>query len=294
MSGRIVDAAVAFVTTRELVAALTASRDALYCLRAEPITPAGYADAVAEAQTDPTARFSYVKPSQDVPCWKQRIEGPEDVIRPDRSTWCEPCQQRQDLHEQVQAATRRRGAQLRALKRAVIGRPKSRALASDVRAIQQAVEAQLPEDEPDCVRPWVYETAVRVMTERATAPPFQSRVRPWLLACFGEAVAADRAERNHRFLEEALELVQALGCTRDDVAQLVNYVYGRPVGEPSQEVGGVMVTLAALCLANDLDLHAAAETELGRVWGAIEKIRAKQATKPHGSPIPLAEESSHG
>lgn len=39
-------------------------------------------------------------------------------------------------------------------------------LAEHVRAIQRAVEAKLPEDEPDDVRPWVYETAVRVMAER--------------------------------------------------------------------------------------------------------------------------------
>jgi hypothetical protein len=43
--------------------------------------------------------------------------------------------------------------------------------------------------------------------------PFQHRVRDWVLACFGEVIAADVTERNHRFLEEALELVQAKGCT---------------------------------------------------------------------------------
>lgn len=35
-----------------------------------------------------------------------------------------------------------------------------------VKAIQSAVEAALPEDEPDDVRPWVYELAVKVMAER--------------------------------------------------------------------------------------------------------------------------------
>lgn len=42
-------------------------------------------------------------------------------------------------------------------------------LAEHVRAIQRAVEAQLPEDEPDCVQPWVYETAVKTMAQRLTA-----------------------------------------------------------------------------------------------------------------------------
>lgn len=115
---------------------------------------------------------------------------------------------------------------------------------------------------------------------------FQARVQPWLLACFGAMIAGDREERNHRFLEEALELVQALGCTRGEAHQLVDYVFGRPVGEPRQEVGGVMVTLAALCLAHSLDMHADGETELARIWTKVEAIRAKQAAKPKYSPLP--------
>lgn len=116
--------------------------------------------------------------------------------------------------------------------------------------------------------------------------PFQARVQPWMMACFGPEIAADRSERSHRFLEESLELVQACGCTADEAHQLVDYVYGRPVGEPDQEVGGVMVTLAALCLAAGLDMHQAGERELTRIWGAVEKIRAKQAAKPKHSPLP--------
>lgn len=115
---------------------------------------------------------------------------------------------------------------------------------------------------------------------------FQDRVEPWLLICFGEAIARDRAERNHRFLEEALELVQSTGCTQDEAHQLVDYVYNRDVGDPPQEVGGVMVTLAALCLAFDMDMHAAGETELARIWTKVEQIRAKQQGKPKASPLP--------
>lgn len=117
---------------------------------------------------------------------------------------------------------------------------------------------------------------------------FQDRVHPWMIECFGEDVANDGVERNHRFLEEALELVQALGCPKGDAHTLVEYVYGRPWGEPRQEVGGVMVTLAALCLANDLDMHHAGDVELDRVWTKIEQIRAKQAGKPKGSALPQA------
>lgn len=122
----------------------------------------------------------------------------------------------------------------------------------------------------------------------APVEPFQARVQPWMMACFGPAIAADGAERNHRFLEESLELVQSCGCTASEAHQLVDYVYGRPVGERAQEVGGVMVTLAALCLAQGLDMHAAGETELARIWTKVEAIRAKQAAKPKHSPLPTA------
>ncbi|WP_243772096.1 hypothetical protein [Burkholderia anthina] len=143
------------------------------------------------------------------------------------------------------------------------------------------------------VSPKCRETDVPVFA-RASSPNaagaegamFQQRVQPWMLVCFGAEIAADRAERNHRFLEEALELVQACGCTASEAHQLVDYTFSRPVGEPTQEVGGAMVTLAALCLANGLDMHAAGETELTRVWTKVERIRAKQAAKPKHSPLP--------
>lgn len=115
---------------------------------------------------------------------------------------------------------------------------------------------------------------------------FQTRVQPWMLACFGHDIANDKTERNHRFLEEALELVQATGCTQSEAHQLVDYVFGRQTGEPAQEVGGVMVTLAALCLAQQMDMHDAGEMELARIWTKVEQIRAKQAAKPCHSPLP--------
>lgn len=117
---------------------------------------------------------------------------------------------------------------------------------------------------------------------------FQSRVDPWLITCFGFEIARNREERNHRFLEESLELVQSLGCTQSEAHQLVDYVFNRPKGEPAQEAGGVMVTLAALCLAQEINMHEAGEVELARIWTKVETIRAKQAAKPKHSPLPAA------
>lgn len=120
-----------------------------------------------------------------------------------------------------------------------------------------------------------------------TPDSFQSRVAPWVHETFGPEISADRLERGDRLLEEVLELLQSGGYPAYRVARLASYVYGRPAGEPAQEVGGVMVTLAAYCLAHELDMHAAGETELARVWTKVEAIRAKQAAKPRGSSLPV-------
>lgn len=121
----------------------------------------------------------------------------------------------------------------------------------------------------------------------ANVASFQARVQPWMMACFGPEISADRLERNDRFIEEALELVQASSYPKERVLALVDYVYGRDQGEINQEVGGVMVTLAAHCLAHGVNMHEAAETELARIWTKVEKIRAKQAAKPTGSALPI-------
>jgi len=115
---------------------------------------------------------------------------------------------------------------------------------------------------------------------------YQRRVEQWLEACFSPSVRADRSERIHRFLEEALELAQASGCSRDHAIALVDYVFGRLAGEADQEVGGVMVTLASLCSAVGINMEEASNRELDRNWDRIDVIRAKQQSKPHGSPLP--------
>lgn len=118
---------------------------------------------------------------------------------------------------------------------------------------------------------------------KAKQGSFQSRVRPWTVEVFGDAKAYDKMTRNFRFAEEATELVQACGLTKEEMLSVVDYVYGRPVGVPHQEVGGVMTTLASLCNAHEgIDMHVEGERELLRCQQpeVIAKIRAKQAQKP--------------
>lgn len=119
------------------------------------------------------------------------------------------------------------------------------------------------------------------------ASSFQDRVEAWLVACFGERTSATTIrERSFRFLEEALELGQSCLMTKDEALQLVEYVYDRPTGSPEQEVGGTMVTLAALCYALGIVMDKAAGAELEHCYASIEKIRAKQASKLQDTPLP--------
>ena len=115
---------------------------------------------------------------------------------------------------------------------------------------------------------------------------FQERVRHWVSATFDEAGIYDVETRNHRFLEEALELAQSNGCTRDDAHQLVDYVFDRPKGLAKEEAGAVLLTLAALCGALRINMEQRGEIELHRVWQLSPQIRAKHLSRPANSPLP--------
>lgn len=108
---------------------------------------------------------------------------------------------------------------------------------------------------------------------------FQACARKWFEECFSPGTLTNKRERAFRFLEEALELFQSMDCTAEEAQELVTYVFGRPVGDPYQEVGGVTTTLAALCCAADINLGMAAQDELIRVNSpeVMDKIRAKRA-----------------
>lgn len=116
---------------------------------------------------------------------------------------------------------------------------------------------------------------------------FQKRIHDWMQACFGCQIAEDTVERNHRFIEEANELVQSCGMTRSEAHQLVDYTWDRPVGVKHQEVGGTLVTLAALCNAQAIDMEFCGNLEANRIESPeiMDKIRAKQAAKPKHSPL---------
>ena len=91
----------------------------------------------------------------------------------------------------------------------------------------------------------------------------QKRVFDWCATVFG-AASTGVPQRTRRFLEEAVELAQSTGMTEEDALKMVRFVYARPTGEPSQEIGGTMVTLMSLSTALQVEVWPCLETELAR------------------------------
>lgn len=89
--------------------------------------------------------------------------------------------------------------------------------------------------------------------------------RDWAVRCFGAKHVTDRRVRAQRFLEEAIELTQAVGLDRDDSIAIVDMVYSRPTGDVYQEAGGTMLTLCILLETIELDPDDVMEAELRRV-----------------------------
>jgi NTP pyrophosphatase (non-canonical NTP hydrolase) len=82
----------------------------------------------------------------------------------------------------------------------------------------------------------------------------QATIVEWGTRCFGEEHMRDQIVRAARFIEEAAELVQAVGLSKEHAIRALDHVYSREPGKAWQEAGGVGVTLMALC--NTLNLSA--------------------------------------
>jgi hypothetical protein len=103
----------------------------------------------------------------------------------------------------------------------------------------------------------------------------ESRVAEWIKTRIGEE-NAHRRERAMRLLEEAVELAQSEGITREQINRQTAHVFARPIGDPRQEAAGVAVCLLGWCAATGNTLIDLATAE-------IERIEAKPLSEIRGS-----------
>jgi 3-hydroxyacyl-CoA dehydrogenase len=94
-------------------------------------------------------------------------------------------------------------------------------------------------------------------------------------------LGTDKRTRLLRFIEEAMELVQAGGLTREEIDCVKMMVFNRPAGELAQEIGGVMVTLYLVAERHGLDVEEEEDREIARIHTpeVMEKCRRRQAEK---------------
>lgn len=130
-------------------------------------------------------------------------------------------------------------------------------------------------------RRWMWDALHAVFYMASGHDSFQTQAGLWMGKAFIPSLYSDINERGDRLLEEVFELLQAKHYPRDRIRRLENYVYGRPVGEPHQELGGVMVTLACYAKVAGLNMHAEGYRELARINRPeiMAKIREKQEKK---------------
>lgn len=108
----------------------------------------------------------------------------------------------------------------------------------------------------------------------------QDIVAAWCAAAFGKEQATSLPQRGLRLLEEAVEAAQAAGVPLDKAQHVVSYVYGRPVGDLPQELGGVGVTLLALAEAAGYSADGEESREVSRVTSLpLEHFAKRNAEK---------------
>lgn len=124
--------------------------------------------------------------------------------------------------------------------------------------------AQLASEAFGHTQPTVVHAAQRGLRfERAVRDDRQRAVLEWVRR---ELISDGTPEqRGRRLVEEACELLQSVGGTKEDALRVVEHVFSRPAGTPAQEVGGVAVTLMATCEVLGLSLADCEVGEFNRV-----------------------------
>ncbi len=120
----------------------------------------------------------------------------------------------------------------------------------------------------------------------------QRSAATWAAISFGASNATSASQRALKFLEEAVELYQAAGGDLATGHRLLDFVFGRPVGEIEQELGGAGLTLLLLANAAGLSADDAERLELDRVLSKSASDFAKKDREKLDAGIDLYEGSS--
>lgn len=118
------------------------------------------------------------------------------------------------------------------------------------------------------VAPWEWLIDNGWLSALSAAPaPSQAlgpRIMDFAVRMFGPG-ANNRDERALRLMEEAIELAQAEGVSREQAAGIVSRTYDRPVGSPKNEGAQVALCLVAWAQASGYDAMALALHEMERI-----------------------------
>jgi NTP pyrophosphatase (non-canonical NTP hydrolase) len=117
----------------------------------------------------------------------------------------------------------------------------------------------------------------------------QLRVLQWVRQVFGDNVADTTSERASRVVEEALELGQAAGLSREDTVAIAFRVFSRPKGDIRTELGDVGLTILALAEQQWLSADTCEVEALERALNLDpEHLRARHNAKvADGVAIPM-------
>ena len=108
----------------------------------------------------------------------------------------------------------------------------------------------------------------------------QIEVERLVRATWGDKSFESANERCARVHEEAAELFQSVGGTREVAHKIVDMVFDKPIGDTKQEVAGVAFTLLALCANKELRLDEVFAAEITRFKAKDPNVfRDKQKLK---------------
>ena len=132
------------------------------------------------------------------------------------------------------------------------------------------------------LHPWqqAHRAPIALASSAYSIGDFQCGAADWITACWGKNCLFHKRERGLRFAEEAIELMQAIGLSRDDVSAMQDYVYNRKKGDIDNEIGGVLATLAGLATAHMINMEGVARDILLSCWARSLHIRQKHETTP--------------